>query len=198
MKPSVPPIRLVASLWLLAVALPFAVAAGPASGALPATSVYRVPPLLLKDQDGRAFAFASLRGRPLLVGMFYGSCRMVCPLEIETLKRIGHEAGSAGRVPVLLVSFDPARDDVAMLQTVARAHRVQAPQFRLARPERGDEGMLAGVLGIAYRALPGGGFQHNARVVLLDADGRILATTTISDSPDPAFVGAVAAAAASP
>lgn len=181
-------------LWLLAcmtLAPPFAVAATPA--ALPQDSVYRIPPLLLRDQQGSAFAFASLRGTPQLVGMFYGSCQMVCPLEIETLKHIEQTLRRRGGAPVsvLLVSFDPARDDVAKLKQIAVEHHVQAPLFRLARPEHGDEGMLAGVLGIAYRPLPDGSFSHNVVVALLDADGRLRATTDASGAIDPAFVQAI-------
>lgn len=182
-------------LWLLAcmtLTPPFAVAATPAA-ALPQDSAYRIPPLLLRDQQGNAFAFASLRGAPRLVGMFYGSCQMVCPLEIETLKHIEQTLRRRGGTPVsvLLVSFDPARDDVARLKQIAAEHHVQAPLFRLARPEHGDEGMLAGVLGIAYRPLPDGSFSHNVVVALLDADGRLRATTDASGAADPAFVQAI-------
>ncbi len=171
-----------------------ALAAIPRHHALPADSVYAIPALQLRDQLGQAFAFASLQGRPRLVGMFYGSCRMACPLEIEYLKSLQHAvvAQSGKSIPVALVSFDPARDDVAMLQKVADMHHVKAPGFVLARPEQGDEGMLAGVLGIAYRPLPAGGFSHNVRVSLLDAQGRIVAATDASGAPDPAFVKVVA------
>ena len=167
-----------------------AVAAAPRNNALPADSVYAIPALQLRDQLGQAFAFASLQGRPRLVGMFYGSCRMACPLEIEYLKSLQHAvvAKSGKSIPVALVSFDPARDDVAMLQKVADMHHVKGPGFVLARPEQGDEGMLAGVLGIAYRPLPAGGFSHDVRVSLLDGQGRIVAATEASGAPDPAFV----------
>ncbi|MFA6232543.1 MAG: SCO family protein [Rhodanobacter sp.] len=170
-----------------------ALAAPPRSTALLTDSVYAIPALQLRDQSGHAFAFASLRGQPRLVGMFYGSCRMACPLEIEYLKSLQHAvaARSTTFIPVTLVSFDPLHDDVAMLQKVADMHHVQAPLFVLARPEQGDEGMLAGVLSIAYRRLPAGGFSHNVRVSLLDAQGRIVAATEASGAPDPAFVKAV-------
>ncbi len=156
-------------------------------------SVYAIPALQLRDQTGHAFAFASLRGQPRLVGMFYGSCRMACPLEIEYLKSLQHAvaAQSTTPIPVTLVSFDPAHDDVTMLQKVVDMHHVRAPLFVLARPEQGDEGMLAGVLGIAYRPLPAGGFSHNVKVSLLDAQGRIVAATDASGAPDPEFVKAV-------
>lgn len=55
----------------------------------------------------------------------------------------------------------------------------------------GSVASLAGVLGIAYRPLPAGGFSHNVRVSLLDAQGRIVAATEASGAPDPAFVQAV-------
>ena len=100
-------------------------------------------------------------------------------------------AGGGQPVPVVLVSFDPKHDDVAALRNAAEEHHVSAPLFRFTRPEKGDEGMLAGVLGVAYRALPKGGFTHNVVVALLDADGRILARTDASGKPDPAFVKAI-------
>ena len=183
----------------LALVMPLAVAAPPSAAPLPQDSVYRIPPLLLRDQRGDVFSFASLRGTPRLVGMFYGSCRMACPLEIESIKRIERALRRQGgaAVAVVLVSFDPAHDDVAMLRKLAVEHRVQAPLFRLTRPEQGDEGMLAGVLGIAYRPLPGGGYSHNVVVALLDAEGRIRATTDASGAPDPAFVQAIHALQAS-
>ncbi|MGA9333780.1 MAG: SCO family protein, partial [Rudaea sp.] len=158
---------------------------------LPPDSVYRIPPLTLRDQRGDVFEFASLRGKPLLVGMFYGSCKMVCPLEIEALKRIERKVAPKHAIPIVLVSFDPANDDVAMLRKVAVEHHVQAPLFRLTRPEQGDEGMLAGVLGIAYRHMPGGGFSHNVVLALLDAEGRIVATSDSTGAPDPEFVAAI-------
>ncbi|MDQ2780534.1 MAG: SCO family protein [Pseudomonadota bacterium] len=173
-------------------------AAAEGSAQLPADSVYRIPPLTLRDQSGAVFDFASLRGTPRLVGMFYTSCTMACPIEIEALKYIGVQVSTAGAkpLPVLLVSFDPANDDVAALKKDAKTHQVSAPAFRLTRPERGDVGMLAGVLGIAYRRLNDGGFSHNVVVALLDAQGRIVATTDASGKADPAFVKATVALSA--
>ncbi len=185
--------RRLAAFFALALLSLGAVASPPPPSTLAVDSVYAIPVLTLRDQQGQRFEFSSLRGEPRLVGMFYGSCQMACPLEIEYLKHLQHAvAASSGKsIPVLLVSFDPARDDLAMLRKVAGDHRVRPPAFRLARAERGDEGMLAGVLGIAYRQLPGGGFSHNVRVALLDAQGRIVAATDASGKPESAFVQAV-------
>ncbi|MHB8311446.1 MAG: SCO family protein, partial [Metallibacterium sp.] len=135
-------------------------AAASAPASLPATSVYRIPPLTLMNQDGRTFTFASLAGKPRLLGMFYASCQMACPVEIETLKRVEDQVVKAGGqpIPVLLVTFDPAHDDLAALKKTAAEHHVSAPEFQLSRALSGDIGMLGGVLGVSWRPLPGGGF----------------------------------------
>ena len=65
-----------------------ALAASPVHTDPPADSIYRITPLYLRDQNGIRFALAGMRGRPLVVGMFYASCQAVCPVEIETLKRL--------------------------------------------------------------------------------------------------------------
>ena len=160
---------------------------------LPSSSIYRIPPLTLVDQDGRSFRFAGLAGTPRLVGLFYASCRMACPVEIDTIKRIERAVVAAGGrpMPVLLVSFDPAHDDVAALKQAALRHHVAAPEFLLTRARSGDIGMLGGVLGVSWRLLPDGGFQHNVVVALLDRTGRILATDPAGGRVDRAFVHAI-------
>ena len=51
---------------------------------------------------------------------------------------------------------------------------------------------MAGALGIRYRQLADGEFNHTSMLVLLDADGRILARTEqVGSQPDPEFVAAV-------
>ena len=48
---------------------------------------------------------------------------------------------------------------------------------------------VAGLLGIRYRALADGEFNHTSALVLLDAEGRILARTEqMGSKPDPEFV----------
>lgn len=163
-------------------------AASPARADLPADSIYRVTPLLLRDQDSVRFDLAGLRGRPLVVGMFYASCQAVCPVEIETLKRLQHALPKP--LAVLLITFDPAHDDVAHLRAVADAHRVSAPAFRLCRLEHGDLDGLGAVLGITWRALPAGGYAHNVMFNLIDGEGRIVARSENIDAPDADFVAA--------
>lgn len=179
--------RMFARCALLLLVVAGAAAAAPAS--LPGDSLYQTA-LALQDQQGRRFDFAALRGRPLLVSVFYASCASACPLTIETIERARRAVG-AGAPDVLMVSFDPAHDDVAALAMMADMHHVDAVHWRLARPERGDVEAFAAALGVAYRPRVEGGFSHNVVIALLDVDGRIVARSSRLGEPDAAFVAAV-------
>ena len=92
------------------------------------------------------------------------------------------------RVDLLAVSFDPARDDVATLQAYAQMRHLDPHIWTLARAEPAQVRQLSGVLGLQYRQLPDGEFNHSSELILLDADGRIAARTTVIGRLDPAFV----------
>jgi len=171
--------------------LPLVVRAAP----LPSDSVYRLPPLMLVDQQGQSFPLASLAGQPRLIGMFYGSCHMVCPLEIETVKKIQQQIARAGGKPmaVLLVSFDSQHDRLSDLRQLAREHQISAPLFQLTRVTEGDVGLLGGVLGISWRAQSDGSFVHNAVLTLLDDQGRILAHQDAQNPPEAVFIQTILA-----
>lgn len=178
-------------------ALPGGLAAQPA-GELPGDSVYRLADTYT-DQDGRDFTLSEGRGEVRLVAMFYTSCRYVCPLIIDSAKGVEHALSpqERARLQVLLVSLDPARDDPAALKQVFDKRRLPADRWTLARTEAPGVRRLAAVLGIRYRPLADGEFNHTSALVLLDADGRVLARTeTLGAQPDPAFLAAVKAALA--
>jgi protein SCO1/2 len=181
-------------------ALAPAFAAAPAATPLPPDSVYRLE-AAFSDQAGREFRLADRRGRPQVVAMFYTSCRFVCPLIVDSAKGVEHALSEAERpgLDLLLVSMDPARDDTAALRSVADKRRLDPARWTLARTGPAEVRKLAALLGVRYRALADGEFNHTSALVLLDRDGRRLATTTqLGSVPDPAFMAAVRAALAAP
>lgn len=185
----------IAAILLAASSAGSAIAASPPlpPAPLPADSVLQVDGRFVA-QDGRAFALAERRGKPQLVTMFYTSCPYMCPLLIDAAKGIDHALTPAERakLPVLLVSFDSARDTPEALAALAAKRKLDTPRWTLATTDATTVRKLAGVLDIRYRALADGGFNHAGVLVLLDADGRILARTeTVGAVPDPAFLKAV-------
>ena len=159
---------------------------------LPGDSVYNLP-VQLTTQDGRQQMLAARRGRPQLVTMFYTSCQMVCPMIIDSLRltRNALDPAARAKIDLLAVSFDPARDSVAALHGYAEKRKLDAPAWTLARVEPAGARQLSGVLGLQYRQLPDGEFNHSSELILLDADGRIVARTSHIGRLDPVFVEAI-------
>ncbi len=159
---------------------------------LPGDSVYQLN-VQLTRQDGQVQSLAARRGRPQLVTMFYTSCTMVCPMIIDTVKltRKAIDEPARGQLDVLAVSFDPARDDVAALRKYADTRKLDTRHWTLARTEPQTVRQLAALLGLQYRQLPDGDFNHSSELILLDADGRIAARTDVIGRLDPKFVAAI-------
>lgn len=177
------------------VLLGFAAIAGAAqpAPALPGDSIYQLP-LPLTDSNGQTRDWRALRGKPRLVSMFYTSCQYICPLIVESGKAVERQLTPAQqkRLGVALISMDPARDDPAALKKVVEQRKLDAARWTLASPRADDVRAVAGVLGIRYRQLADGEFNHSSALILVDADGRILARTEkIGSQPDPDFVAAV-------
>ena len=166
---------------------------------LPGDSVYNLP-VQLTTQDGRQQMLAARRGRPQLVTMFYTSCQMVCPMIIDSLRltRNALDPATRAKIDLLAVSFDPAKDDVATLKSYAEKRKLDPRIWTLARAEPAQVRQLSGVLGLQYRQLPDGEFNHSSELILLDAEGRIAARTTLIGRLDPAFVKAIEETLAKP
>ena len=186
--------------WLAAcgVALAGTTTAAPpaaATAALPADSVYQLK-LALTDQQGRSVALDAGRGHPVVVSMFYTSCEFVCPMLVDALRDTEGKLTAAERAQttVLLVTFDPARDTVAVLQKTAAQRELDPGHWTLARTDPASVRKLAAVLGVQYRLLANGDYNHTTALVLLDAQGRIAGRTTQLGDADPIFVKKVRAA----
>jgi protein SCO1/2 len=176
---------------IAAAALPAAHAAGGSAG-LPDDSIYRLD-LPLVDQDGHPFHLADRRGRSQLISMFYSSCPYACPLIIDTLRMTRRvlPADDRKKVDVLMVSLDPVRDTPARLKQVFGERNLDPSGWTLARTEAPNVRKLAAILGIQYRALSDGGFNHSTSLLLLDADGRIVGHSDKMSAIDADFVAAI-------
>jgi cytochrome oxidase Cu insertion factor (SCO1/SenC/PrrC family) len=107
-------------------------AAAPAS--LPALDRVYVNPepapiadFTLTDQDGKALAFSSLRGQPLLVFFGFTHCPSICPTTLARLKSL-HASRNGALEParIVLVSVDGDRDTPGRLKTYLAA---LSPEF---------------------------------------------------------------------
>ena len=138
-------------------------------------SIYKLP-ITLTDQLGQSRPLDALRGRPVLATMFYTSCQMVCPMIVEAIRANEQLLSAAEReqLSVLMVSFDPERDTVPVLKATADKRGVSSPRWTLARCDAQSVRRMAAVLGIQYRQMPDGEFNHSSTILLLDREGRIV------------------------
>lgn len=175
---------LFAALLGACVALPAA-----AEAPLPGGSLYRID-APLSDQDGHAFTLAARRGQPLLVSMFYNSCQFVCPMLIDTVRMTADSLPARERagLSTLLITFDPARDDVKVLKAVAAQRGLDPAHWTLARTDAASVRKIAAALDIQYRLLTDGEYNHTTVLVLLDRDGSVVGRSKKMGAVDPEFV----------
>lgn len=173
-------------LWLLLMTVCVARADSPGS-------IYNLH-ATLTTADGTQQGLDMHRGHPVLVTMFYGSCPMACPLLIDTMRAVERAASPADRdrLRLLLISIDPERDTVEHLSTLTASRRLDPSRWTLARTDAASVRKIAAVLGVQYRKLPDGGYNHSSVITLLSPAGEMLAQSSRMGSADPELVAALA------
>ena len=151
----------------------------------------------LVDHAGRPLRLDQFHGGPVLISMFYTTCPNACPLLISDLKRIERALsdGARGRLHLLMVSFDPQNDSVDKLRQIVGQHKLDGERWRLARTPEERVLELGAVLGIKYRNLNDGSFNHSSVITLLDGEGRIVNRLEGLNQPAAAMVGQIEALA---
>jgi len=141
-------------------------------GVAPAADAFSVYDLdgVWRDQAGAVRSLADWRGRPVLVALIYTHCTATCPLAVSELKRI---AAIDPQVRFVLVSLDPARDDVHALAAYAAERGLDAARWTLLTGNDDDVRGLAATLGIRYRQVTPDDLAHTNLITLLDSEGRI-------------------------
>lgn len=145
----------------------------PQAPGLPPESLYHLG-LGLLGPDGLPTRLDRFRGEPVIVSMFYGTCPAACPLLIEDIQALERTLPEATRAQlrVLLVSFDRARDDAALLTEMTQRHGLDPARYVLASAAPGDDRALSAALAIRWRRRAAdGGFDHTSSLVVLDREG---------------------------
>lgn len=154
----------------------------------------------LVDQTGARRELDLHRGHPVLISMFYGSCPQACPMLIQKIQSVEAALDPAVRddVRVVMISFDPERDDPAALSALHQRHGLDS-RWTLASVPEPQVRELSAILDIPYRELPSGDFNHASIVTLLDAEGRVVARLDGTGAdPEPVLVALTAMAPATP
>lgn len=158
----------------------------------PSSSLYQLD-VALTNQLGRSHGLDVYAGQPVLITMFYSSCKHTCPLLIETVRAVERAAGTPGELRVLMISVDPERDTPEVLAKLAKERRIDAARWALAHASESEVRKIAAALGIQYKQSPDGEFNHSSVISVLDARGEIVRQSATLGSADEALVAALRA-----
>ena len=127
------------------------------------------------DDAGKIVSLATLRGRPVVVAMFFAQCEYACPVLVHDMKRLRAALPEALRdkAHVVLVTFDTERDTPAALRAFRERMTLDA-QWTLLRGETTAVQELAMLLGVKFKQDARGQFAHSNLLTLLNAEGEIV------------------------
>jgi protein SCO1/2 len=136
-------------------------------------SIYQLD-VKFTDDSGRAFTLGELRGRPVVLNMFFASCGYACPLLVTDMQAIRGRlpAGLHDKAVFVLVSFDVVRDTPAALAQY-RAQRALDGQWTLLHGNDDAVRELAALLGVKYKQEADGAFSHSNILTILNPQGEI-------------------------
>jgi len=141
----------------------------------------------LTDPQGQARRLADFKGKAVVVFFGYTQCPDVCPTTLlsmrEVLNRLGNDAG---RVQVVFVTLDPARDTPQVLAEYVTAFH---PSFV---GLRGDEATIAAVardFKVFYAKQAGStagtySLDHSTGSYAYDPEGRLRLLIRYGETPD--------------
>ncbi|GAA5515000.1 hypothetical protein Dcar01_03764 [Deinococcus carri] len=134
------------------------------------------PTLAGIGEDGRPFALSDLRGQTVAVFFGFLHCPNICPTTLASLERVRQALPEADRANfrTVLVTLDPARDDVKRLREYVTYFSASARGVFIPEPQLAD---TAAAWGVGYQKAAvqsGTSYQinHTTGVYLIDREGR--------------------------
>ena len=145
-----------------------------AAAAFTRDSLYQIE-TAFTDDAGRPVQLGQLRGRPVVITMFFASCGYACPLLVADMQAIREQLPAAVREQVgfVLVSFDSERDTPAALRHY-REERGLGDGWILLHGDVDAVRELAALLGVKYKEDANGQFAHSNVITVLNARGEIV------------------------
>ncbi|WP_374075276.1 SCO family protein [Bdellovibrio bacteriovorus] len=135
-------------------------------------SIYNLKSELL-DSAGKKVSLDSLKGRPVVISMAYTSCAYACPLIIAQMQQLEKALDAQGKKSArfVLVSFDPKKDTPDVLKEYSDKRKLSSRWSLYTSASDKSPREIASVLGIKYKKIEGGDYDHSFIITVLDSDG---------------------------
>jgi protein SCO1/2 len=140
-----------------------------AAGFVGALAPSDVPPrdFSVRDEEGKQISLRQYRGQVVVLTFMYSTCQDTCPVTATQIRgaldQLGHD------VPALAVSVDPVNDTPNHAQAFLVRRGLSAGRMHFLLGTRAQLAPIWHAYGIQPQ---GTGFDHTARVVVIDKRGR--------------------------
>jgi protein SCO1 len=136
------------------------------------------PNVTLEDSNGLKYSFSEFENKYVFITFMYTTCPTVCVhLELNMAKvydRIPKQYKGEDII-FLSISFDPQRDDPAVLNDYKDLFRSDGITWRMARiPDQTELESLLNTFGVIVIPDNYGGFSHNSAFYLVDRKGALV------------------------
>lgn len=141
------------------------------------STVHRIRPFHLRDQDGAPFTEQHLEGKIAVVDFFFTTCTSICPKTAGSMQGLQREFIDDDRVVLLSHSVTPETDTSEVLREYAAHHGVDPARWKLLTGDRSEIYDLGRRFYFVEEDLGEArgedDFLHTENFVLLDTERRI-------------------------
>jgi len=124
-----------------------------------------------RDDDGRELALGRLTGQRVILTMAYASCHRICPVTIDSLKRMQRALDARGeQAQIVVIGYDPANDDPAVWHQYRSTRHLNRANWHFLTGSADDTARLARALGFDFWKYDEH-VMHGSRALVFDAHG---------------------------
>jgi protein SCO1/2 len=140
--------------------------------------IQKAPEWRLTNQDGKEVRSRDLAGKVVLVSFVFTTCNGSCPATTHRMEKVQTALKAAGllkqgRVRLLSITLDPARDKPRVLQRYLQLYDADPASWDfLTGPPPQVARVIAGY-GMWVRPAANGQLDHPSRIFLVDPRGRV-------------------------
>ena len=143
------------------------------------------PEVTLEDSEGRTYSISEFEDKYVFITFIYTGCTTVCIQLEQNMAQVYNQIPReylGQEIVFLSISFDPTRDDPAMLDKYKDMFKSDGETWRMARiPNQVELDSLLEKFGVIVIPDENGNFAHNAAFYTVDGNGSLVDVMDFSD-----------------
>jgi len=138
-------------------------------------SIYNLPSKWI-TQNHREIELADLRGKVLIVTMFYTSCQIACPRLVADMRDLESKISEdkLDNVDFVLISIDPTYDQPDTLKQFSIENKLDSAHWTLLHGTEDNVLEFAAVLGVKYKKVAPLDFSHSSIISVFNKKGELV------------------------